>query len=120
MALTRRQRARTVRGVQYVIGLAVLIFIGFAVDWKQFSKSWFNFDVAGQMFPDVITTALVNTLLYTALGFSFGLALAIVLALMRLSSIRLYRWLAASYIELFRASSRRLSPRTAGLRTVTR
>ena len=39
------------------------------------------------MFPEVITTALKNTILYTACGFTFGLALGLVLALMRLSSV---------------------------------
>ena len=54
------------------------------------------------MFPDVITVALKNTILYTACGFTFGLALGLVLALMRLSSVGPYRWLATAYIEFFR------------------
>ena len=54
------------------------------------------------MFPDVITVALKNTLLYTACGFTFGLALGLVLALMRLSSVGPYRWIATAFIELFR------------------
>jgi polar amino acid transport system permease protein len=40
--------------------------------------------------------------LYTALAFSFGLVLGLVLALMRLSSIAPYRWFATVYIEVFR------------------
>ncbi len=54
------------------------------------------------MFPDVITIALKNTIVYTACGFVFGLALGLVLALMRLSSVGPYRWIATVYIEFFR------------------
>jgi polar amino acid transport system permease protein len=54
------------------------------------------------MFPDVITVALKNTMIYTALGFVFGFAWGLVLALMRLSSVGVYRVLAGVYIEFFR------------------
>ena len=54
------------------------------------------------MFPDVLTVALRNTILYTLLAFVFGLVFGLVLALMRLSSVAPYRWLATAYIELFR------------------
>ncbi|RAD68029.1 amino acid ABC transporter permease, partial [Burkholderia multivorans] len=50
----------------------------------------------------VITTALVNTLIYTALGFVLALSLGILLALMKISSVAPYRWIATAYIELFR------------------
>ncbi|GAA3353666.1 hypothetical protein GCM10017744_008030 [Streptomyces antimycoticus] len=56
----------------------------------------------GSLFPDIITTALVNTVVYTLLGFGFGLVLGVVLALMRLSQVPPYRWLAVAYIEFFR------------------
>lgn len=102
MTMTRRQRARTFRGIQYLVGLAVIVYLGFAVDWGLFSKAWFNFDAASKMFPRVIITGLLNTLQYTAIGFVFGFALAIVLALMRLSSIAVYRAVAMAYVELFR------------------
>lgn len=102
MPMTRRQRARAFRGVQYLIGLVVVIILALIVDWPMLVKSWFNVDIAKQMFPRVITTGLLNTLQYTALGFVFGFALAVVLALMRLSSIKVYRAVAMVYIELFR------------------
>src|SRR5699024_11802430 len=38
----------------------------------------------------------------TGLGFILGLVIAIVLALMRLSSVGVYRWIAFVYIEFFR------------------
>lgn len=102
MPMTRRQRARAFRGVQYLIGLVVVVILALIIDWPTLVRSWFNIDVARQMFPRVITTGLLNTLQYTALGFVFGFTLAIVLALMRLSSIRVYRAVAMVYIELFR------------------
>ena len=54
------------------------------------------------MFPEVITGALKNTVVFTVLGFALGLAIALVVALMRLSSVGVYRWLATIYIEFFR------------------
>lgn len=102
MALTRRQRARLFRGIQYLIGIAIVVVIALSANWSQFAKSFLNIDVALEMFPEVVTTALKNTLIYTALAFIFGLVLGIVIALMRLSSVRVYRWVATAYVELFR------------------
>ncbi len=54
------------------------------------------------MFPGIITTALVNTLWFTAVAFAGGLLLGVVLALMKLSTIAPFRWIATVWIELFR------------------
>lgn len=43
-----------------------------------------------------------NTLIFTGLAFAIGLVLALLLALMRLSPLRPYRWFAALWIEVFR------------------
>ncbi len=102
MAMSKRKRARLIRGVQYAIGVIVVVIAAFAADWGQIQRAFFDFDVATKMFPKVITIGLLNTVIYTALGFGFGLALGLVLALMRLSSVRVYRWLAGAYIEFFR------------------
>ncbi|GAA2675716.1 amino acid ABC transporter permease [Streptomyces aculeolatus] len=101
-SLTRRQRAKLVRGAQYGVLLAAAAAVGLLADWGEVKDAFFNLDVAGDQFPDVITTALVNTVTYTALGFAFGLALGLLLALMKLSSVAPNRWLATAYIELFR------------------
>lgn len=100
--LSRRQRARLIRGAQY--GILVLIVVGGALsaNWTSIRRAFFDLEVAAGMFPEVITIALKNTVVYTALGFAFGLALALVLALMRLSDVGPYRWLARGYIEFFR------------------
>jgi len=100
--LSRRQRGKLIRGVQYALLVLVVLLVAFTADWGQIQRAFFDLEVAGGMFPDVITTALKNTIIYTALGFVFGLALGLVLALMRLSQVAVYRWLAGAYIEFFR------------------
>lgn len=102
MALTRRQRRTAIRGTQYgVLVVAVLVLI-FAANWSDIQRGFFDLDAARQLFPEVLTVALVNTVKYTVLGFVFGLVLGLVLALMRLSSVPPYRWIATVYIEFFR------------------
>lgn len=81
--------------------LAVGLFVVFA-DWDTIGRYFFNIDIARDMFPEVLTIAARNTLLYTALAFTFGLALGLLLALMRLSTVAPYRWVATVYIEIFR------------------
>lgn len=100
--MTRRQRTRVIRAVQYLLFLGVLVFLAVSADWAQFASAFFNTEVAGRMFPRVLTVALVNTLLYTLLAFLFGLVLGVIIALMRLSQVAPYRWLATAYVELFR------------------
>lgn len=102
MALTRRQRARAWRGVQYAIVVVVVLAAAFTADWATIGRTFFDVEVAASLFPDVITVALVNTVTFTALGFLLALALGLVLALMRLSSVAIYRWAAGGYIEFFR------------------
>ena len=100
--MTRRQRAKYFRWVQYAIGIAILVVIALLADWGQFAKSFLNIDVAIKMFPEVITTGLKNTLIYTVLAFLFGLVFGVIIALMRLSDVRVYRVLGGAYVELFR------------------
>ncbi|MDC0771852.1 amino acid ABC transporter permease [Streptomyces sp. HD] len=100
--LTRRQKRRLSRGIQYAVFVAAVIAFAFAADWDRLQNQFAQGDVARQMFPDVITLALKNTVLYTVSGFVFALVLGLVLALMRLSSVGPYRWVAGVYIEIFR------------------
>nr|WP_180218793.1 amino acid ABC transporter permease [Streptomyces albus] len=80
----------------------LVLVVAFAADWGELRRAFFDVEVAKEQFPDVVTTALVNTVVYTVLGFTFGLALGLLLALMRLSRVPPYRWLAIAYIEFFR------------------
>ncbi|MFD9500222.1 amino acid ABC transporter permease [Streptomyces sp. NPDC060035] len=102
MSISRRQRTRVIRGVQYAVLAAVLLVVALAADWGEIRRAFFDVGVAKAQFPDIITTALVNTVIYTLLGFSFGLTMGLLLALMRLSRVPPYRWLAIAYIEFFR------------------
>jgi polar amino acid transport system permease protein len=102
MALTRRQRARAWRGVQYGIAVLIVVVAAVTADWSRIARSFFDLEVAGKQFPDVLVVALKNTIILTALGFSLALVLGLLLALMRLSSVGVYRWVAGAYIEFFR------------------
>ncbi|MER7048524.1 amino acid ABC transporter permease [Streptomyces jumonjinensis] len=100
--LTRRQRRRVSRGAQYAVLAAAVALVAVLADWGRLAQQFAQPDLAGELFPDIITTALRNTVLYTVSGFAFGLVLGLVVALMRLSSIAPYRWAATVYIEFFR------------------
>ncbi len=88
--------------MQYAVFVGVLLAIAFTADWHAVQQGFFRPDIAAGMFPTIIFPALVNTLLFTLGAFCFGLLTGTVLALMRLSGIRVYRWVATGYIELFR------------------
>ncbi|MCD9879030.1 amino acid ABC transporter permease [Streptomyces guryensis] len=100
--LTRSQRRSLSRGAQYAVFVAAVIAFAVSADWGRLKNQFAQGSIARQMFPDVITLALKNTVLYTLSGFVVGLALGMVIALMRLSSVGPYRWLAGIYIEIFR------------------
>jgi polar amino acid transport system permease protein len=100
--LTRRQKRRLSRAAQYVVFVAALIALAVGADWDRLQNQFAQKDIAREMFPDVITLALKNTVLYTVSGFVLALVLGLVLALMRLSSVGPYRWVAGVYIEIFR------------------
>ncbi|OIJ66120.1 amino acid ABC transporter permease [Streptomyces mangrovisoli] len=100
--LTIRQRRRLSRGAQYVVFVAVVALVAVTADWGRLQNQFAQPDIARQLFPDIITVALKNTVLYTLSGFVVGLVLGMVVALMRLSSVGPYRWLASVYIEIFR------------------
>ncbi|WP_175407305.1 amino acid ABC transporter permease [Streptomyces sp. TRM64462] len=100
--LTRRQRRRISQGVQYAVFVAVLVAVGLMADWDRLQNQFAQEDLARRLFPEIITTALRNTVVYTLSGFVFGLVLGLVVALMRLSSVAPYRWVASVYIEFFR------------------
>ena len=100
--MKRSTRTKLTRGVLYLILLVVLLVLVLAADWPAIQENFFDLEVARQMWPGVITTGVKNTALYTVIAFAGGLVLALVLALMKLSPVAPYRWLATSYIELFR------------------
>ena len=100
--LSRITKRRLTALLQYVAIVAVGYLAVATMDWPEFQRNFLNLDVAVQMFPRVLTVALVNTLIYSVLGFAVGIVLGLVLALMKTSNNRLYRWVAILYIEVFR------------------
>ncbi|MDT9683991.1 amino acid ABC transporter permease [Streptomyces sp. TRM76323] len=100
--LTRRQRRRVSQGIQYAVFVAAVAAVVAVADWERLRNQFAQRGLAGELFPQIITTALRNTVVYTASGFVFGLVLGLVIALMRLSSVAPYRWVAGVYIEFFR------------------
>ncbi|MEU8735351.1 amino acid ABC transporter permease [Streptomyces tendae] len=100
--LSRRQRRGLSRGAQYLVFIAVVVGFVTTADWTRLRNQFAQRAIGEQMFPEVITLALKNTLLYTVSGFAVGLVLGMAIALMKLSSVGPYRWLAGVYIEIFR------------------
>lgn len=110
MALKRSTRRRLSRAVLYAVLLVLLWLLYLAADWPTIKANFFAPAGIGNPFtgdwgtwPDLIKIGVKNTLIYTAIAFGVGLVLAIVLALMRLSPIGPYRWIATGYIEFFRS-----------------
>jgi polar amino acid transport system permease protein len=102
MAMSPRKRAQYSRGVQYAVLVVVLLVVVAVADWGTLRQQLLNGAILAKIWPEIITTALKNTIIYTACAFAFGLALGLVLALMRLSSVGPYRWIATAVIEFFR------------------
>jgi polar amino acid transport system permease protein len=100
--VSKRQRQQLIRGLMYVLFVGAVAAVAVFADWATIRSRFFDADIARAMFPEVLTIAARNTILYTFLAFTFGLALGLLLALMRLSSVAPYRWLATVYIEIFR------------------
>lgn len=100
--MSPRRRAALTRGLLYVLLLAGVAGLVAIADAEALRRQFFNVDIAREMFPEVLLVAARNTVLYTFYGFAFGLVVGLLLALMRLSSIGPYRWIATIYIEIFR------------------
>lgn len=96
---TRRRLTRT--GL-YVLFFAALVAVAVFADWERITNQFFRLDIARDQFPEIITIALKNTVLFTLISFAGGLVLGIAFALMKLSSVAPYRWFATAWIELFR------------------
>jgi polar amino acid transport system permease protein len=73
------------------------------VRWADLADRFFRWDDFSDQFPDIITEAARNTIVYTAIGYTGGLVIGLVVALMRQSSVPPARALAAVYVEVFRA-----------------
>ncbi len=100
--MKRRTRQRLIRGGMYALFLLAVAAFVVVADWGRLATNFANIEIAREMFPEVITTAAKNTMILTVASFVFGLVAGLVLALMKLSPIAPYRWVATIYIEIFR------------------
>ena len=98
----RRTRQRLTRGGLYGLLVLLVAVLAVTVDWASVGRNFFNLEVAASLFPEIVTIAAKNTVIYTVVAFVGGLAMGLVLALMKMSDIGPYRWLATAYIEFFR------------------
>ncbi|WP_295658502.1 amino acid ABC transporter permease [uncultured Nocardioides sp.] len=102
--MKRSTRRRLTQAVLYAVLLGLVLLLALVADWDAIRANFFapgGFDSA-EAWKELFTVGVKNTLIYTAIAFFGGLALAVVLALMRLSPLGPYRWLATAYVELFR------------------
>ncbi|MGZ4475087.1 MAG: amino acid ABC transporter permease [Nocardioides sp.] len=98
----RRSTKRYLRqGGLYAVLAAVVIFLAVSVDWPTIRTVFWTPGLSDN-WHDLILTGVKNTAIYTIIAFAMGLTLALVLALMKLSDVLVYRWIATAYIELFR------------------
>ena len=100
--MKRATRRRLQQGLLYAILLAAVVALGFAADWAAIKENYFNTEVLKELWPEIITVGVRNMVIFTAIAFAGGLMLAMVLALMKLSSVAPYRWMATAYVEFFR------------------
>lgn len=102
MALSKRRKARYRRYLVYTVSVTVLVVVALFVNWGRLSDAMFRWDIVTDQFPGILSKAAKNTLIFTVLGFAGGLFIGLLVALMRLSTVRPYRWFASVYIEVFR------------------
>jgi len=100
--MRRRTRALLTQGVLYAVLVALVLVIIFAADWEAVKSQFFDPEGLKHNWGELIRTGTKNTIIFTAIAFAGGLALALTLALMKMSPVLAYRWLATAYIEFFR------------------
>ncbi|QNE17971.1 amino acid ABC transporter permease [Kribbella qitaiheensis] len=100
--LSPRQRAQRSRAIQYAILVVIVLVAAFTADWGQIASVFFKPALIKSAFQEGLPTAFLKTIEYTIGAFVIGLLGGTLLALMRLSSVGPYRWIATVYIEFFR------------------
>jgi len=100
--MKRSTRTKINRGILYAILLVALGLVASLADWPAIKENFLDVDVLETLWPEIVTVAAKNTIVYTIIAFAGGLVIALFLALMKLSPIAPYRWIATSYIEFFR------------------
>lgn len=102
MSLTRSTKRRLRDGVLYAVLLGAVVVLVAIADWEAIKANFLDGDTWKALWPDIILTGVKNTVKYTVIAFAGGIVLALLLALMKLSPLAPYRWLATAFIEFFR------------------
>ncbi|RZT19616.1 amino acid ABC transporter membrane protein (PAAT family) [Kribbella sp. VKM Ac-2569] len=100
--LSPRQRAQRSRGIQYAVLVVIVVVAAFTANWSQIANVFFKPEFVKSAFTSGLPGAFLKTIEYTAGAFVIGLVGGTLLALMRLSPVAPYRWIATAYIEFFR------------------
>lgn len=94
-------RQRLGRLVSYAIGVAFIAVIALAADWPTIQRQFANPEVAAKVWPNIVTIALRNTLLFTLISYVGGSLLGVLLAVLKVAGGPL-GWFAVAFIEFFR------------------
>lgn len=100
--LSPRRRAQRIRWAQYAVLVVVIVAAALSADWVQIGHVFFDPDLVKSTIRHGLANALWNTVIYTIGGFCLGLVVGTILAMMRLSEVAAYRWIATAYVEFFR------------------
>lgn len=101
-SLSPRKRAQRFRMVQYAVLVLLLVLAVLTVDGRAVQNAFFRPDLIQEILGPGLFWAFLHTIAYTAGAFVFGLVAGTILALMKMSQVAPYRWLANIYIEFFR------------------
>lgn len=82
--------------------LLFLILLIVLADLDNLRETMFRPDLIKDQFPNIITQAAKNTMIFTISGFAGGSILGLLLALMKLSDFSFYRIISSVYIDIIR------------------
>lgn len=94
--LSPRKRAQRMRIVQYAVLVVLVLLAVLTIDGRAVQQVFFRPDLIARTISPALGIAFLNTIIYTVGAFLFGLLLGTILALMKLSQVAPYRWLAKS------------------------
>lgn len=100
--MKRSTKRRLTHAALYAVLALLVLGAWVAVDWPAVAGSFLRVDVIREVWLDFLVIGAVNTVKYTAIAFTGGLVLGVVLALMKMSPVGIYRWLATAFVEFFR------------------
>ena len=98
----KARRAKQRRIATYVVSVLLVALVVSAGDWSTIQQKYFDLSEWKSAFPDIVTIGVRNTLVYTFGAFIGGVTIGVVMAFLKLTPIRPYRWFATTYIEIFR------------------